>query len=284
MLRYSLPLIPHQVSGYLATLISKIFLNASGSLAVVGLYGIATQFSAIVDVFQDSVSRAYRPWLFERLNDPKRLIRTEITKISNILVCLYSLVFVGVGLFSQEIIYIMTASSYHGAWMVVPILVISISLRSIYYFYVAHCFYYQETARKIFVASISANFCNIFAASLLVPRFGMYGSAIASLISISINIVFIFFINMRNGDIGYKLGSFVKRLIFSWIFIAIGVLPSYLIWPEGFKFVNILYKVLISLIYITILWFINRADIYSFVGVKNGNELMKMLIKERKKL
>ena len=89
---------------------------------------------------------------------------------------------------------------------------------------------------------------------------------------------------MRNGDIGYKLGSFVKRLIFSWIFIAIGVLPSYLIWPEGFKFVNILYKVLISLIYITILWFINRADIYSFVGVKNGNELMKMLIKERKKL
>ena len=73
MLKYSLPLIPHQVSGYLAALISKIFLNISGSLSAVGLYGIATQFTSVVDVFQDATSRAYRPWLFSLLSKEKEI-------------------------------------------------------------------------------------------------------------------------------------------------------------------------------------------------------------------
>lgn len=282
MLKYSLPLIPHQISGYLAALIGRVFLNTTGSLAVVGLYSVATQFSSIVDVFQDATSRAFRPWLFGLLNGQAVFDKQRICNISNILISLYSVITVGMGLFAQEIIILMTADDYYDAWEVIPVLVIAVSIRSIYYFYFAQCIFYSKTSKFVFIASISANVLNIIIAAFLVPLIGMYGSAIASICSIVVNSVIIYFINLRNEKIGFSLPSLVFRLILSWLFLGIGVFPSYCFFKEGFSIVNAGYKVLIIVIYFAVIWCINRKAIYAFSGTNNLKGLMHEIKRKRK--
>lgn len=278
MLSYSLPLIPHQLSGPLAALIGRIFLNTTGSLAVVGLYGVATQFSSVVDVFQDATSRAFRPWLFGILNHSSGgEYKEKIRNISCILVSLYSIVTVGMGLFAQEIITVMTADSYYGAWLVIPVLVLAVSVKSIYYFYFAQCLFYPGTSRYIFIASITANLCNIIAAAALVPVIGMYGSAIAAIVSIIVNSSIIYLLNRKNGEIGYSLPKLFFRLLLSWFMIGIGVAPSYLLFESGTTIVNVIYKIIVMFIYVGLIWIINRTYIYAFTGTKNVNELIKMI-------
>lgn len=274
MLSYSLPLIPHQISGYLAALISKIFLNLSGNLSTVGLYGIATQFSSIVDTFQDATSRAYRPWLFAILNSDEEPARNRIRSISNILTSAYSVVVVGMGLFAQEIIMIMTSESYHEAWKVIPVLVMAVSVKSIYYFYFAQCLFYPDTSKKIFIASVTANFSNIIAAAAFVPAWGMYGSAAAALVSIIINTMIIMLINRKNGKIGYHLYSLIARLLLSWSIVIIGILPTYIVWNQKLCLMNFIYKFIVIILYLGVIWKMNRKEIFQFTGVKNIRELV----------
>ena len=279
MLSYSLPLIPHQLSGPLAALIGRIFLNTTGSLAVVGLYGVATQFSSVVDVFQDATSRAFRPWLFGILNNKGGgEYREKINNISCILISLYSVVAVGMGLFSQEIITVMTDKDYYGAWLVIPVLVFSVSVRTIYYFYFAQCLFYQGTSKYIFIASITANLCNIIASAALVPLIGMYGSAIAAMCSIVVNTTVIYIINRKNGEIGFRLLKLLFRLIVSWIVIVIGVAPSYLVFSEGTTLFNVAYKIFSILIYLVLIWVINKRCIYSFTETANVKELFSKIV------
>lgn len=273
MLRYSIPLIPHQISGYLAALISKIFLNLSGSLSMVGLYGIATQFSSIVDTFQDATSRAYRPWLFAILNCGVEPDKNRIRNISNVLMSAYSVVVVGMGLFAQEIILIMTSESYHEAWKVIPVLVMAVSVKSIHYFYFAQCLFYPNTSKKIFIASVIANLSNIITAAIFVPFLGMYGSAAASLVSIIINTAIIMFINRKNGQIGYQFSSLAARLLLSWIVIVMGIFPTYIVWNQKLSFLNFLYKSSVIVLYIGVIWKMNCKEIYQFTNTTNIREL-----------
>lgn len=283
ILSYSLPLIPHQFSGSLAALVGRIFLNTTGSLAVVGMYGVAMQFSSVVDVFQDATSRAFRPWLFGILNDSNGEVeKNKIRNISCILVSLYSVVTVGIGLFAQEIITVMTTESYYDVWMVIPILVVSVSVKSIYYFYFAQCLFYPGTSKYIFVASITANLCNIITAAALVPVIGMYGSAFASICSICVNSTIIYVLNQRNGDIGYRLPKLLFRLLLSWIIMAIGVAPSYIIFSEKTTLINVIYKVIILLVYIFLIWLVNHKEVYDFTGAMNIKELITII--RRKKI
>lgn len=275
MLSYSLPLIPHQISGYLAALIGRIFLNTTGSLEVVGVYSIATQFSSIVDTFQDAASRAFRPWLFASLNSNQGVNKQRIRSISDTLMCGYMVIAVGMGLFSQEIILVMTSDDYYGAWKVIPILVVAVSIRSIYYFYFGQCLYYKSIAKYIFIASITANISNVVAAALLVPKIGMYGSAIASIISIIINSGIIYILNLKNGDVGFSLTSLIGRLLVAWLIILIGVVPEYYFDFEGFVFWNTSYKIILFVGYCLYAWLVSRVEIESFAGTSNIIELIK---------
>lgn len=267
MLRYSLPLIPHQLSGYLASMIGKVFLNTSGTLSAVGLYSIAVQFTAVTDTFQDSMSQAYRPWLNDQLRNSEKLDRERITVISQVLMAGCSVIYLGIAFFAKEMLIIMTAAEYWTAWKVIPFLVISYSIRIIFYFYLAQCLFHTESSKKIFIASVTANLSSIVFSAIFVPRFGMYGSAAASLLSIFINTTLIYLIDRPNGDIGYDLGAMIRVLLFAWIFIGVGIAPSYLIWPDEFSIVNFLYKGIIVCIYLVFLWYRHRNQIKQLTGI-----------------
>lgn len=277
MLVYSVPLLPHQLSGYIATLVSSVLLNSSGSLGSVGLYGVASQFSSVIDTFQDSVSRAYRPWLFDRLAAFEEKDKEEIGKISLLLCSFYTLIYGAIGLFGLEMIVIMTSVDFHEAWRVMPILVAGFSIKSIYYFYVAQCLFYPRTSSRVFIASMSGSLANVVLSFIIVPVMGMYGSAIAYCSSHLICTSLVVFLNRKNADIGYNLFKMVRTVAIALLFICIGILPGFFLVGDKWSWPFILYKLFICLIYLIYLFFSNRRSIRELIGNEKASSLFKMI-------
>src|SRR5699024_12790255 len=53
-LKYSVPLMPHNLSTRIASFASRVFLNIGGTATVVGLYSVGLRFVQLIDIVQFS--------------------------------------------------------------------------------------------------------------------------------------------------------------------------------------------------------------------------------------
>lgn len=274
-LKYSLPLVPHNMSNYIATFFSRVLLNISTGLSSVGLYSVAVQFASVIDTFQDSVGHAYRPWLNNILKNENQVnYRKRIKAVSSLLVTGYGFIFILFALFSEELILVMIANSYHEAWKLIPPLVIAYSINVIYYFYIYQCMYFHDTNKMIFVVSILGSLLSVIISYLVVPFWGAYGNIAAIAVSITIRSLMLMIIATRKEQVGYSLGKMMKTLMFVWLFIIVGIAPSYAFSSiEGFKWYLIPYKFMIVVIYCTVVYFANRHTLYTVLHCSNFLEV-----------
>ena len=278
-LKYSIPLMPHNLSTRIASLASRIFINVSGTLAAVGLYSIAMQFGNLIDVLQISVNKAFQPWFYEMMNKNDEESKKEAVNLSNVLLVFYSLIYMGIGLFSQEVVILMTNDNYMMAWTVIPILVIGFSIKSMYYFYVNVIMFYKQAARKVFIATIIGSLMDIVLAYLLVPRFGMYGSAVAFVLAKVITVTIVVYLSKLYDDVGYRVAKMLSIIVPSLLFMIAGLYFSYTKYLTVFSFTNLAYKILILTIYILFIYFTNRRVIDKALK----SDQIQKLIKRKKR-
>ncbi|MFA5450397.1 MAG: oligosaccharide flippase family protein [Dehalococcoidales bacterium] len=261
MLKYSIPIMPHNLSTNIASFASRLFINKSASLVVVGLYSVAMQFGTIVDTIQGAVSEAYTPWFYNMLEQEGQTDRKIITVVSKYLLILYSFVYLGIGLFSQEVLFLMTTESFHRAWTVIPILVVAYSVKSIYYFYINILFYHKQAANKIFISTITGSLADIILASVLVKSYGMYGAAVAFLIAKIIVVAIVVIMSGFYDDVGFRIRDMLKVIIPSHLFMMLGLYLSYTKYIDSFSFLNFLYKILILILYAVYIYLKNHKEL-----------------------
>lgn len=264
-LRYSIPLLPHNLSTHIASFAARIFINNKNSLSVVGLYSVANQFGNIIDTVQASVNAAFAPWFYDVLKNGGIKGRAEAVNLSKLLLLFYSYIYMGIGLFSQEVIMLMTTERYVMAWTVIPILVLAYSVKSLYYFYVNILFYYKEAAQKLFIATITGSLFDVILAFILVPYYGMYGAALAFLIAKIVVVSIVVIMSRQVEDVGYRVLDFLKVIIPSLVFMGIGLYFSFTEYILVFSWHNLLYKFAILLIYTVYLFVSNRKLINSVI-------------------
>lgn len=264
-LKYSVPIMPHNLSTSIASFASRVFLNKSTALASVGLYSVSMQFGAIIDMVQSSVYQAFTPWLYNLMGQEGEEKKKDIVVLSKFLLILYSLLYMGIGLFSPEVLMLMTAESYHMAWTVIPILVIAFSVKSIYYFYINILFYYKEAANKIFISTVTGSFADIILASILVKHYGMYGAALAFLVAKVIVVSLVVVMSKKYNDIGYRIIDMLKIIIPSLLFMGVGLYFSYTKFLTTFSWINLAYKIAIFLVYLIYIYLTNRKAINNLI-------------------
>lgn len=263
-LKYSIPIIPHNLSTSIASWVSRVVLNKNESLTAVGLYSVANQFGLIIDTIQSSVNSAFAPWFYEMLNEKDKKTNLEIVSLSQFLLIIYSLIYMIIGLFSQEALLIMTNEKYDLAWTVIPIFVVAYSVKSIYFFYINILFYYKEATKKIFYATLTGSFADIILAVILVPKFQMYGSALAFLIAKILVVSIVIKMSKNYKHIGYKLEPMLKIIIPSLIFMFAGLIFSYTNFLTEWNWYNVLYKFLVFTIYLLYIYMMHKEKIKKF--------------------
>lgn len=264
-LGYSIPIMPHNLSTHIASFASRVFINKSATLAEVGLYGVAMQFGTIIDMIQSSVNNAFAPWFFDAMNQGGDAGKRQAVIFSRFLLILYSLIYMGIGLFSPEVLIIMTTERYHLAWTVIPLLVIAFSVKSIYYFYINILFYYKQAANKIFISTITGSIGDIILASILVKLYGMYGAAIAFLIAKVIVVSIVVAMSKMYDDVGYRVIDMLKIIIPSLMFMGVGLYFSYTQYLTTFSWMNMLYKTGVFLVYLAFIYITNRQAINKLI-------------------
>ena len=273
-LAYAIPILPHNLSTNIAAYASKLFLNNAADLSSVGLYGVANQFSTVIDTVQAAVNRAFLPWFFQTVK--RGGSREEIGKVTKILLMLYSLLYLCIGLFSEELLVLVTGRDYHEAWRVIPIIVAAFSIKSVYYFTIDVLMYHPEAARRIFLATVFGSLVDILLAASLVGPLGMYGSALAFLGAKIVTVCIIACMARPYDDQPLSPLSQFLVVLPGLLALGLGLLPSYLLFETGFYWENLCIKLLALFAYLGYLVLTNRSL------VSDAGEMLRTFINRKK--
>ena len=176
-LSMSLPMICHILANDVLKQSDKMMLQYLGFAgATVGIYGFQCTYTGIVQILLTALNTSWCPFYYDDLNEQayERLNK----KCKNYLE-LFTVLACGFLLVSREVCYLFANEEYWSGMGVVPILVLGIYFVFLYQFAVNFEFYNKKT--KIIATGTScAAIGNIVLNLLLIPKFGMYGAAIAT--------------------------------------------------------------------------------------------------------
>jgi len=264
-LRFSIPLIPHNLSGSIADYISKNFLYLKSNLANVGLYNIAFQFGTIIEIIQTAIYSALLPMTYDTLDnrreDEENLIKTSTLFFK--LICFFAL---SITLLSKEVVFIMTSGdNFNTAWKAIPIIAFGSLFHSLYITYVTLLFYNIKGTRYIWIASLSGNLANIAITVWLTSQLKYLAPAIAGVFQKIIMFLIVYYLSRKLEPVKYELKKmFLIILLFIFASI-IGLAPDIIQQNEKLNILNIFWKAAIFLIASIILLYEDRFKIMTLV-------------------
>jgi O-antigen/teichoic acid export membrane protein len=260
-LKYSLPILPHDLSNNISNYLSKIILNVNISYAVSGLFTVATQISSIMNLVQSSINLAFRPWFNEQMNlgvEGKK----NIKKFSIFVFSIYGFVSLCIAYFCQELLYIFVSQEYLASWKVVPMLLMSLVISFIYYIHILTIMYNLKASRFVFACSLTGCIANILFSLLLIPRFSIMGAGVAKLLSQIILAAVTVIISRKTEYVDFGLRIMIQQTGFIVAMMLTGLYFGYLHNLSGFIWLNILYKLLLLIFGGTVLFWRQRKETY----------------------
>ena len=211
MLAFSLPLIPSSISVIVAAYVDRIAIQNMMTLNDVGIYSVGFRVASIANVVMVGIYFSLTPLIYQ--NYRKASTPAEIATIFTYFLCGTLPIIMGIALFSREILRIFTMPLYYSAWVIIPILATASILSKMYIF--APGLDIEKKTKKIALINIVAAVINAALNILLIPHFGIAGSALATMISASV----VFFAYMRSSQklypIPYKCGKIAKACVTS---------------------------------------------------------------------
>ena len=181
MLRFSVPLVPSSIGVFVFLFIDRLAISQLMSVSDVGVFGIGYRLAAAVTLISFGAQMAVTPLVYARHQDPGTPAALE--RIFRYYVGGAAILGLGLSLFAPEILMVLTTPSYFGAATVVPLLVPALILANLYVFMPGLGIAKRTTWFAII--NLSGAALNVALNFLLIPRMGIVGAALATLISAS---------------------------------------------------------------------------------------------------
>jgi O-antigen/teichoic acid export membrane protein len=217
-LRYSLPLVPHSLASQVSNITGKLFLNYFINTGSAGLYNIGFMFGNIIGLVSDGVNKAYVPISMGVLMKNSNEELDRLKNIATFLIVMYCLIGCIISLFAKEGILILTTEAFHKSYSIVPILVFNFVMGGIYYILVNILFFVKTATKFVAVGTGLGAASNIFLSWLLIPRYGLFGAAVATMLAQFMKTVFIGFLGRKFEIIHWEYRKFVSIFILSALF------------------------------------------------------------------
>ncbi len=179
MLAFSVPLVPSSIGVFLASYVDRIAIKEILSLSEMGLFGVGYRIASIVSLALIGFQNAITPILYTRYEEAGA--PRELARIFRYFSAFALLLFMSLSMFAPELMVILTAPEYYPAASVVPILVPALLFSGMYIF--APGLSIQKKTGAIAIINILGGVLNTGLNLLLIPLYGITGSALATLIS-----------------------------------------------------------------------------------------------------
>jgi len=273
MIAFSYPFIFAAVSITALNLGNRYFLKLLGTLEDVGVYTLAFKFSNFLKIFfVDALSLGLPVvgWQVVKENDnPQRFLSKVLTYFVFVL-CWSSLALSSV---SHEIIRVFALNrDYWAAADIIPLLVVSVIFMGVYRIFYFALQIPKKTVLIPVLMGLSA-LVNILLNILLIPRWGVWGSAVSIVLACFFLIVVTYFNVQKVYPVAYELKRlFILFLVAAGLFLVIRMMHA---WPLILKIPG---KGLLVLLYPVVLYGLRFFDSVELDRIKN------MFIKWRVKI
>lgn len=189
-MKYAMPLVPHSLAGWTSTMADRLILNNLKDPSVVGIYNAGYQYGNIINLVATAVNSSFIPWFFGIMKDSKN-DRKQIYRFGTAFILLYSLGALWLSILSPYILKFMVHKSFYSAVDCIPYIAFGYVFNGVYYFFVAGLFYNEAGTKYIFIASTVSAAVNVALNFFLIPKYGIIGASLATLISFALSSVMV---------------------------------------------------------------------------------------------
>jgi O-antigen/teichoic acid export membrane protein len=192
-LSYGMPLIPHVLSGFVITMIDRVFITNMIGVSETGIYTVGYQVGMIIGVLAGSFNKAWVPWLFEKLNQGQEGIKRKIVKFTYG----YFIVIIGLALvlsfLAPWFMKFLVGESFFNATYYIIWIAVGYSFNGMYMMTANYIFYEEETYLLSWMTFIAAG-TNILLNYFLINAFGAIGAAQATTITYIVQFIFTWYL------------------------------------------------------------------------------------------
>jgi O-antigen/teichoic acid export membrane protein len=198
-------------------------LQNMGSNSIVGVYSLAYSFSNIMAVIWNALNNSWVPFYYDFTRNNK--INEMKTHAKNYIE-LFTVLSIGFMLLTPEVFHVFANREFWGGTKLIPLLVCSNYFIFLYSFAVNFEFYSKKT-KVIATGTVTSAICNIMLNIIMIPLWGMFGAALATVISYGFQYIFHhlcakYFVNKGNYPFDLMFffkgaTSFFAFFIFCWI-------------------------------------------------------------------
>jgi O-antigen/teichoic acid export membrane protein len=267
MLAYSIPLIPSSIGVFLNVYVDRIAIRARLTVADVGLYGAAYRLSIITSLTLLGFQGALLPLVMSRHELPQT--RRDIAHVFRLFCALALIVFVGVSLFADELLRVLTRPAFYGAARVVPLIVAASFFGGMYVF--APGPYIARRTHAVVVVNVVSGVANAVLAFLLARPLGIEGAALAFLIAAAAGFAALMVASQR----AYRVPHDWRRILPAGVGVSVLVVVGRLFLAGSPSLLSVAAKVLLSLaaclLVSTLL--VGRAELNGLVRAYRGLRL-----------
>ncbi len=219
LLHFSLPTVPAYIATIMIQVINRPILLSLTDEATVGIYQAGYRLGIFMMLIVAMFDFAWRPFFLSNANEPNA--KQIFARVLTYFFLLTMGVFLVVTFFIEDIV---TLPIYHGKsiihpqyWSglkIVPVILLSYVFLGISNTIVAGIYIEKQTRKLPFITFIGAG-VNIGANYLLIPRMGIMGAAIATLLSYSIMTIVLYLIVQKIYPLRYEWERIAKISISS---------------------------------------------------------------------
>ena len=182
LLGTGIPVVFHSTAMILIAQTDKFLIGSLLTLGEVGAYGISAQLASVVQVLASGLAMAYTPLLYKKLAAPNQDDGGHSSRILNFFVLslfVFSLFWISFVHFFNPVLL---GSEFD--FQEAPFVALSFGAVcfGIYHFFSGHFYFYQYT-KLLALTSGSIALVNLVVSYVLIPKYGINGAAIGSLIA-----------------------------------------------------------------------------------------------------
>ncbi len=206
-LNFGLPRLPHGLAHQVIAVSDRYVLRLFVPLRDIGIYSIGATFGLALKLVLNAFEYAWAPFYFSIMKEPDAKATFSLVTTYGVAV----LVFMAAGLsaVARDVVRLMTTPEFYGAAEVVPWIGLGVLLQGIYLLtsiglnITKNTRYYPLATGMAAAASVGANL-------LLVPRFGILGSAWANTVSYATLAGVSMWFSQRVYPVRYEYGRLAK--------------------------------------------------------------------------
>ena len=227
MLHFGIGLIPGQISSWVLTLIDRYFIKGMLNLTAVAVYSMGYKIGMIIQpLLLTPFASSFTPFKFSTYKESDA--KSRIKKIYNHFNFIGWFMVLGLSVFADTAIKLLSTKEYSESYKVVALIAFSYYLCGLSEFYILGLLIENKMFMNSFIITISAVF-NVIFNFMLIPKFGIYGAAVATCIAYFISDILYYRIGKKYYDLKisffdpYKYGFIFLVLYFIYMIFKLNV-------------------------------------------------------------